>query len=367
MKLTGLQLAACSIPLPRPIRLGPVMITSRDFVALRLLTESGIYGDAIGYPRGSALFDEVLAIAPFFLGNDAFERRSNWEDAAGRLVNTRAAILRALGLFDIAQADIMAKMLEQPLYKLHGAFRDAVPVMAVAGYYLGDRSVDDVVREVCALFDKGFARVKIMLSGKDPEFDRRYVEAVNAVAPGRVAADAHWSWNSVAEALMTMRLLDDIGLPFLEDPFGAHRNALLPMLAGELRTPLAAGEDMPSAEALLALCGPVKVLRVDATTCGGFTAALAVSEAAGLKGCAVLPHIFTSLHAQLAGVCPAITMVEHIPSDTDADPLELLLHRPLDIVDGILRIDQEPGAGMALDWTAVEQYAVRTATLEAAA
>ena len=63
MKLTGLQLAACSIPLPRPIRLGPVMITSRDFVALRLLTESGIYGDAIGYPRGSALFDEEIGRA----------------------------------------------------------------------------------------------------------------------------------------------------------------------------------------------------------------------------------------------------------------------------------------------------------------
>ena len=367
MRITRLLIAECSIPLPRPMRLGPVLITTRDFVAIRLFTDDGFVGDAIGYPRGSALFDEVRFIAPHFLGKDAFSRRNNWEQAAGRLVNTRAAMLRALSLFDIAQADIVARALHQPLYKLHGGYRDTVPVMAVAGYFLADRSIDDVVREVSALFDQGYARAKIMLAGNDPAFDQRFAKAVNDIAPGQIAADAHWSWNSVAQALATCRLLDDIGLVFLEDPFGAHRNGFLSALSRELRTPLAAGEDMPSAEALLALTGTVKVLRVDATTCGGFSAALAVSEAAGLSGCAVLPHVFTSLHAQLAGACPAIEMIEHIPVETEADPLGLLLLRPLDIKDGMLRIDPEPGAGMALDWTAVEHYAGRTATFEAAA
>ena len=364
MRITKLLLAECSIPLPRPIRLGPVLITTRDFVAVRLFAENEVFGDAIGYPRGSALFDEVRTVAPYFLGNDVFFRRSNWEQAAGRLVNTRAAIMRALSLFDIAQADMVAKLLQQPLYKLHGGFRDSVPVMAVSGYYLADRSIDDVVREVSDLFDQGFTRVKIMLAGNDPSFDQRFAATVNALAPGRVAADAHWSWGSVAEALATCRLIDDMGLVFLEDPFGAHRNQFLPALSRELRTPLAAGEDMPGPEALLNLCGAVKVLRVDATTCGGFTAALSVSEAAGLKGCAVLPHVFTTLHAQLAGACPAIEMVEHIPHETGADPLGQLLLRPLDIADGMLRIDAEPGAGMALDWAAVERYAVRSATLD---
>lgn len=143
-----------------------------------------------------------------------------------------------------------------------------------------------------------------------------------------------------------------------------HRNALLPSLAQRLNTPLAAGEDTTSVEALLALIPAIGFLRVDATTAGGITAALSASEAAGAMGCSVLPHVFPSLHAQLAGVCPAIDMIEFIPQQTGADPTGLLLEREPKIVDGQWQIDQEPGAGMALNWVGVEKYSARAETID---
>lgn len=364
MEITRILVAECKIPLPKPIKLGPVLVTTRDFVAIRAICKDGTYGDALGYPRGSALFDEVVAVAPYFSKADVRERRSVSETAAGRQVNTLATVGRALSLFEVAMADIFAKAMQQPWYVLNGGLRKEIPVMAVAGYYLETRGIDDVASEVSQLFDQGYKRAKIMLDGNDPDFDFRYASTVSAVAPHRIAADAHWSWKTQAEALRTAQRLDDLGLVFLEDPFGAHRNDQLLRLTRTLKTPLAAGEDMTSVNALLGLLPSIGYLRVDGTTAGGLTAALAASEAAGALGIAVLPHVFPSLHAQVAGASPAIEMIEYIPQSTGADPVGLLLEREPKIIDGQWQIDQEPGAGLALNWQGIEEYSVRAETIE---
>jgi L-alanine-DL-glutamate epimerase-like enolase superfamily enzyme len=364
MQVQKIDIAQCAIPLPRPIELGPVRITTRDYVAIRISTGDGLVGDALGYPRGTALAQETAGIARFFLGSDVTRRRAAWETAAGRLVNGFPSVVRALSLFDVALTDIAAKAARLPLHLMLGGYRERVPVMAVAGYYLASRTIDDVADEVRALIDAGHPRVKIMLHGKDAAFDLAYATAVAAVAPGRIAVDGHWSWSTVAEALDTCRALDDLGLAFIEDPFGAHRNHLIPTLAQSLRTPIAVGEDMPSPESLLALGDAAKVLRVDATTCGGMAAAMAVIEAAGLRGISVLPHVFPMLHAQLAGATPAISMIEHIPAETGADPIGELLNRTPVIEGGQWVVDTEPGAGVSLDWDAVSRYATWTTTLE---
>jgi len=364
MKIARIMVAECKIPLPKPIKLGPVLVTTRDFVAIRAVCDDGSFGDAIGYPRGSALFDEVVAVAPYFSKANVMQRRAFTETAKGRQVNTLASVGRALSLYEIAMADIFAKAMQQPWYSLIGGLRREVPVMAVAGYYLEARGIDDVVREVEQLFDKGYKRAKIMLGGHDPEFDLRYASAVSAIAPHKIAADAHWSWKTHTEALATTQRLDDLGLVFLEDPFGAHRNDQLKRLSNSLKTPLAAGEDMTSVTALLALVPSVGYLRVDGTTAGGLTAAMAASEAAGALGIAVLPHVFPSLHAQVAGACPAVEMIEYIPQSTGADPVGLLLEREPKIIDGQWQIDQEPGSGMALNWRGVQEYSVRSETIE---
>lgn len=364
MQITRIQIAQCAIPLPRPIKLGPTFITTRDFVAVRAHGADGTCGDAIGYPRGSALFDEASVVSDFYLGSDAFMRRQTWAAVGGRLVNTRAANLRAMSLFDIAMADLVAKQLQQPLFRLLGGLRESVPVMAVAGYYLNEREIPDVAREVSGLIDAGYQRVKVMLSGNDPDFDVAYAKTITDIAPGRIAVDAHWSWTSISEAYDTCRRLDDLGLVFIEDPFGPSAHSHLERLAAKLRTPLAAGEDMPGQESLSSIADVVGRLRVDATTCGGIDAAMGAAETAASKGVAVLPHVFPTLHAQLAGALHSIEMVEEIPHGTRADPLHELLLRDIQVVDGQCQIDHEPGAGIALDWEMVSRYSVRSETRE---
>jgi L-alanine-DL-glutamate epimerase-like enolase superfamily enzyme len=292
------------------------------------------------------------------IGWDVNERRAFSESTLSAFVNGRPTFVKATSLLDIAFWDIAAKAAKQPLFRLLGGSRREVPVMAVGGYYLNERSIEDVCEEIRALIDTGHQRVKIMLSGSDPDFDRRYVEAVSLVASGKLGADAHWSWRSIPQALRTCRLIDDAGLLFLEDPFGAFQWPLSFQLQSHLKTPVAMGEDMPDDVSLFGLTDRLSVLRVDATTCGGIGPVADVIAAATLRGAAILPHVFGQIHAQLAGAYSGIEAVEYIPESTGADPLSLILRRNLKIDSGMLTIDEEPGAGIELDWDGVERYKV---------
>ncbi len=149
-----------------------------------------------------------------------------------RNIPGRAALTRGLSLFDIALWDIACKSAGQPLFRLLGGLRQQAEVTAVAGYYMDRRSIPDIVNEVAELCDAWLQPVKIMLKGDDPEFDRDYAAAVTKQAPGRVAADAHWSWTTVTEAKRLCRDLDTMELNFLEDPFSANDWRFNPRVTG---------------------------------------------------------------------------------------------------------------------------------------
>lgn len=355
MRITRVLVALVRVPLPHELRLGPVRIATRDYVALRVETDAGVHGDALGYPRGTPLLEACVRVARGLPGRDALMRREALLGFEQANVTSLASYSRALSLVDIALWDIACKVAGLPLYKMLGGLRARVPVTAVAGYYMDRRPLQDIADEVASRIDEGFARVKVMLKGDDPEFDLRYVQAVTSRAPGRVAADAHWSWTTLTEALRVCRLMDDAGLAFLEDPFAPQAVELTTALAGRLRTPLAAGEDVPDARALHRLAGSVAVLRVDATTCGGVTGALAALQAAALAGCSVLPHVFAPLHAHLACAFGQIEAVEWIPAASGADPLQALLLHPPGTHDGQWVVSEEAGCGLELDWSRVQE------------
>ena len=132
----------------------------------------------------------------------------------------------------------------------------------VAGYYVDQRSITDVVDEVGRLADSGYRRVKIMLKGDDPAFDIKYVSAVAGKMPGGVAADAHWSWSTLTEAKRICRQFDGLGLNFLEDPFAASDIRLTHELRRDLVTPIAAGEDIFGARVVSDLVQGIDILRV---------------------------------------------------------------------------------------------------------
>ena len=359
MKITRVKIAECAIPLPRILRLGPVEIRTRDYVVLRIETDEGICGEAIGYPRGTPLFEILSGMAHRVMGKDVTMRRRIVFDLEQSNIPARGGLTRGLSLLDIALWDIACKQAQQPLYRQLGALRTSAEATIVAGYYIDQRSIDDVVREVRELGDLGCKRIKIMLKGDDAAFDRKYSAAVANAMPGRVAADAHWTWNTLTEAIRVCRHLDELGLNFLEDPFAASDWRLTHELRRQLVTPVAAGEDIFGPRGVADLVSGIDILRVDATTIGGLTGAVEAINIAAASGKTVFPHVFSPVHVHLACAFSNVEGVEVIPEESGADPLERILRNIPKLEDGTLRPSEEPGVGIAIHWEVVEKLARR--------
>jgi L-alanine-DL-glutamate epimerase-like enolase superfamily enzyme len=363
MQISRVLIAECPMPLPHVLRLGPVEIRTRDYIAIRIETESGLFGEALGYPRGTPLFETASQMARRVLGGDVSMRRELMVNLEQFNVPGRAALTRGLSLLDIGLWDIVCKQANLPLFRLLGGLRKQAEITVVAGYYMDRRSISDVVEEVGGLRDAGYQRVKIMLKGDDPSFDREYASAVTAKMPGRIGADAHWTWNTLTEAKRLCRDLDQLGLNFLEDPFAACDWHLTHELHRQLTTPLAAGEDVFGPRAFSDLVGGIDILRVDATTCGGLTGAIEAIHIAAAAGKTVLPHVFPPLHVHLACAFPNVEAVEIIPQESGADPLHALLRDCPIPVDGKMKPSEEPGVGISFDWEEVERLARRVAVI----
>ena len=359
MQISRVQIAECPISLPHVLRLGPVEIRTRDYVVVRIETDAGIFGEAIGYPRGTPLFETLSSMARRVLGADVQMRRRVMFDLEQSNIPARAALTRALSLIDIALWDIASKQAGQPLVQLLGRLREAAEATIVAGYYMDRRSISDVVDEISLLENAGCRRVKIMLRGDDAAFDQKYVSAAAGKMPGRVAADAHWSWSTLTEAKRICRHLDGFGLSFLEDPFAASDWRLTHQLRRELSTPIAAGEDVFGTRSISDLVSGIDILRVDATTCGGVTGAIEAINLAAAAGKTVLPHVFPPLHVHFACAFPNVEGVEVIPEESGADPLQQLLRNVPAIKDGEMSPSEEPGVGISINWEAAERLARR--------
>ena len=363
LQIVRIRIAECALPLPRILRLGPIEIKTRDYVVLRIETRSGLFGEAIAYPRGTPLFETVSRMARRVMGADASQRRGIVLGLEQSNAPGRAGLTRGLSLIDIACWDIACKKAAQPLFEFLGAFRKQAGATAVAGYYMDQRPLSDVLDEIKRLSDEGCPRVKIMLKGDDPDFDRHYVSAAAAALPGRMAADAHWTWSTLTEAKRLCRDLDDLGLNFLEDPFAASDWRLTHELQWDLRTPIAAGEDVYGARAFADLVRGIGILRMDATTCGGISGAIEAINIAASAGRTVLPHVFAPLHVHFACAFPNVEGVEIIPEASGADPVQRLLRDFPVRRNGQLSASEEPGVGITLDWDAIEHLAQRTAVI----
>jgi L-alanine-DL-glutamate epimerase-like enolase superfamily enzyme len=67
----------------------------------------------------------------------------------------------------------------------------------------------------------------------------------------------------------------------------------------------------------------------------------------------------------LAGALRPIDAVELIPESSGACPMYDLIHGKPSIDNGILTIDDKPGAGFDLNWKIVEKTAATSWTLDA--
>jgi L-alanine-DL-glutamate epimerase-like enolase superfamily enzyme len=331
---------------------------TRDYVVLKLTTDAGLVGWAIGYTRGTPLLESTKTLAgslPSRVPTPA-DLQDRWRS---QFAPGWSALVRAASLFDICLWDIFAKVQGRPLGNLLGERTSALPLMAVAGYFISDRGVDAVIDEAVRFANDGFSMIKVMLPGLDPRADERLVGKVRDALPPRcaMAVDLHGMFQTVEEAATYSAWLNSCGLSFIEDPFPSAQWREVAAFQTRSSVPVASGEDLVGLGGFLDLMeAGIPILRVDTTASGGFTTALRILDASSNGAVRIIPHVWPHFHVHLAAASAQVTLLEVIPDYVGADPMWALFSDGPNLRKGAWDTEGRPGTGLDINADSVAHY-----------
>ena len=166
-RVRAVRAGTATLPLPAPLRLGPVEITEREYAAVEVETEDGLVGKAYCLTRNAPVAACVeRLVAPVVVGREA-DPEALW-DACSRAtvpVGRTGLVVRAIGLVDIALWDVAAQAAGVPLWRLLGGVDPACPGLLVAAYPLADRTPESLAEDVIRYGAAGWTLLKV---ARDP-------------------------------------------------------------------------------------------------------------------------------------------------------------------------------------------------------
>jgi L-alanine-DL-glutamate epimerase-like enolase superfamily enzyme len=266
----------------------------------------------------------------------------------------------AVGTLDMAVWDATAKIAGLPLHELlarrfgDGAANPRVFVYAAGGYYNPGKELDGLRREMAGYLERGYTVVKMKIGGASLGEDCARIEAVlKLLGPGcHLAVDANGRFD-LDTALAYGKALEGHGLFWFEEPGDPLDYRLNAVLAEHYAGALATGENLFSAvdgRNLLrygGLRGDRDWVQIDPALAYGLTEYLRFLEAAGQMGWSrrrFIPHgghqlaLNIAAGLQLGGSESYPGVFQPYGGFADSIP----------VVDGYVRLPEEPGIGMEL-------------------
>jgi L-alanine-DL-glutamate epimerase-like enolase superfamily enzyme len=308
----------------------------------------------LGWTYSSPAAAEVITgnLTDAITGRDAMDTTGAWSAMirACRNLGRPGVVSQAVAAVDIALWDLKAKLLGVPLQTLFGACRDTVPVYGSGGF----TSMDDQAlhHQLDGWLSAGVDAVKIKIGedwGANPLRDLHRVALVKTHVPDPVTVmvDANGGY-SPGQARRLGSVMDSLGVMWLEEPVSSDDLANLAMLRGSLRCDIAAGEYADSVGYVERMCaaGAVDCLQIDVTRCAGYTEWLRCAAIAAAHNLQVSAHCAPALHASVAASIPHLRHVEWFVDHARLEPMLVTGVPP--VVDGAMRLSDQPGHGMAL-------------------
>jgi len=199
---------------------------------------------------------------------------------------------------DLALHDLLGKRLGVPLWKYWGLDPHKTPQTS---FTIGIASMDLVVKKLAEA--ERFPVLKIKVGAGD---DMAVMREVRRLCPKKtLRVDANCGW-TVKEAIAKAKILEKLGVEFIEQPVKPGENAKLKKIQQAIGLPLMADESSLVPTDIPPLRGCVQAINIKLTKCGGLRPALQMvhtARACGFKimlGCMVESSVMITAAAHLA-------------------------------------------------------------------
>jgi mandelate racemase len=346
---------AVRVPMTEPHRTASGVVAESPLVLTDVLTDTGVSGHSLVFTytpaalgptaeliRNVAALVQEEALAPVEIEQKLARRF--------RLLGTQGLVGIALAAIDMALWDALARVHGLPLVRLLGGV--AKPVRCYGG--IGYDGVEGCARAAERWAERGFPGIKAKIGYPTVKEDVAVVRAMRkAVGPDVAIMVDYNQCLTPAEAVERMRVLDDEGLAWVEEPTLAHDFAGHALVAREARTPIQSGENwwgpLELQHALDAQASDL--VMPDVMKIGGVTGWLRAAALAQARGIPVSSHLWPEVSAQLLCCTPTAHWLEY------ADWWNPILAQPLRVENGLAIVDDVPGSGVDWNEDAVRRFA----------
>ena len=267
-----------------------------------------------------------------------------------RLLGTQGLVGMALSAIDMALWDALTRSHGVPLVRLLGGVEKPIPAYGAVGYD-GVEGSAKVAQEWARL---GFGGIKAKIGYATVQQDVEVIRAMRQAVGDAVAIMVDYNQClTPVEAMQRLRVLDEEGLTWVEEPTLAHDYAGNATIAREARTPIQCGEnwwgtlDMQHAiDAQAADFMMPDVMKIGGVT--GWHRAGALAQARGIR---LSNHLWPEISAQLLCLTPTAHWLEY------ADWWNPIMSQPLEIRNGMANVNGAMGTGVEWNEKALERFA----------
>jgi mandelate racemase len=349
-----LRVRAVRVPMEQPHQTASGTISESPLVLTDVITEDGTVGHSMIFTYTVAALkptaDLIKNLEPLVQGEGlAPTEIANKLAKRFRLLGMQGLVAMAVASVDMALWDALARSYSTSLVRLLGSTEKPVPAYGAVGYdgVVGSARVAEHWAKL------GFKGVKAKIGYPTVEEDLQVVRAMRKAVGDEVAIMVDYNQSlTLPEAVHRLRLLDEEGLTWVEEPVLAHDYQSHALVAREIKTPIQCGEnwwgphDMRQAiEARASDYMMPDVMKIGGVT--GWMRAAALGQAYGIP---LSNHLWPEISTQLMCATPTAHFLEY------ADWWNPVLAEPLQIEQGMAKVEGVIGTGVAWNEQAVERF-----------
>ncbi len=331
---------------------------------LRVLTDAGVEGLAIG-SKGRIDLDLVeRRIGPELIGKDPLQTEFLWE-RMWDIDRLEEFPLYSLGLADVACWDIKGKVAGLPVYQLLGGYRESIPAYASTTSYDTEQEYLDVIG---AAIEEGYRSIKLHLRYRDVQTNAQLCRAVRRFVGDdiKLLMDASALWSYV-DSLWFGRVLEELGFAWYEEPMREFDLGSYAKLCRDLDIPILAAECSDGAHwnaAEFIRREACDMLRTEVRYKGGFTGGIKVAHLAESFGMKAEVHGGGLANLHLCLAIPNTTYYEDLV--TSVEQVRNKRSGDIPFRDGWVSLPAGlAGVGWELDIDDIEKRALATVVVSA--